>query len=307
MTTTTTPPSTPAPAAPPVPVAGLSTGADRARRLVTLLLAVGMLGVVVAAGAWRAEGGSWFNVRTPSMGQAAPVGTLVLTRPVTVEDLAVGDIITFHPPTAPTETFTHRVVTLDRSSTGGTGIGTQGDINGAPDPWTVHQGDLVGRVTARWWGLGWVMQAVPLLILAGAAGWGLSRLVPRPDWRSALRILGAALLAAYTAQRLHPFLGVTQIATVTDAGTTHISLVSTGILPIRVHTSQPGGPVLDLRSGQPGTLEVHTGNGGRLDVSTALHMPLTWWVVLAAIWCTPLLYTLLVGVPRTPPPKTLTS
>jgi hypothetical protein len=306
-TTTTTTAATDAPAAASAGPAPLS----RARRLLTVALAVGVLAVVLAAGAWRLQGGSWFSVRTPSMGQAAPVGTLVLTRPVDITTLAVGDIITFHPPTAPTETFTHRVVTLDPASSTGTGIATgvgvstQGDINGAPDPWTVHQGDLLGRVTARWWTVGWVVQALPLLLLGALLGWGLTRLltrlVRRPQWRSPLHVVGASLLVAYTAQQLHPFLGITQIAAVTDAGTTQFSLVSTGILPIRVHTSIPGGPVLDLHSGQPGVLDVLTGNGGRVDLSTGLHMPWPWWLALGTIWLTPLMYTLLVGSLRTAP------
>jgi len=66
-------------------------------------------------------------VTTPSMGPAAPVGTLILTRPVRIGDTRVGDIIAFHPPTEPRETFTHRVVTVDPDG----GLRTRGDINGA--------------------------------------------------------------------------------------------------------------------------------------------------------------------------------
>ena len=295
MTTTTA--GTAVPVSPPASSQPAPVGRApwaRARRVLTVALAVGILGLVVAAGVWRLEGGSWFSVRSPSMGVAAPVGTLVLTRPVVVRDLVVGDVITFHPPTSPDEIYTHRVVTVDAS-----GVSTQGDINGAPDPWTVHQGDVLGRVTARWWGVGWVVRALPLLILGATLGWLTTRFVRRPSWRSSVRVLGCALLASYAITTLHPLVGITQIAAVTEAGATRVSLVSTGILPIQVHTSTPGGPLLDLRSGQTGVLEVHTGDAGRLDLTPGLHMPLSWWVAVIALWLTPLLYTLIVGVPRT--------
>ena len=100
--------------------------------------------VVAVALGFQASGGRWFIVETPSMGQAAPVGTFVLTQPVAVGDLAVGDIVSFHPPTAPGEVYTHRIVSTD----GGL-VTTQGDINSVSDPWTLSDGDLIGRAFAK--------------------------------------------------------------------------------------------------------------------------------------------------------------
>ena len=73
-------------------------------------------------------------VTSPSMGAAAPVGTLLLTRPVTAGQVRVGDIIAFHPAIEPRVSFTHRVVEVDPAG----GLHTRGDLNGATDPWTLH-------------------------------------------------------------------------------------------------------------------------------------------------------------------------
>ncbi|MCB4209087.1 S26 family signal peptidase, partial [Arthrobacter sp. UM1] len=50
-----------------------------------------------------------FIMETPSMGTAAPVGSLVLTAPAQTGDLSVGDIVTFKQDGAK-ETHTHRVI-----------------------------------------------------------------------------------------------------------------------------------------------------------------------------------------------------
>ncbi|WP_434318962.1 S26 family signal peptidase [Leifsonia sp. P73] len=64
--------------------------------------------IAILAAFWS-TGWRWFIVESPSMGRTAPVGTLVVTSPVSVSAVHVGDVITFHPPTSPDETYTHRV------------------------------------------------------------------------------------------------------------------------------------------------------------------------------------------------------
>lgn len=114
------------------------------RRLGPRVLA-GVLGLLVLAGLaaavlWHtALGGRWQVVATPSMGTAAPVGTLVLTVPA--DRVAVGDIVTYHPPVANhPNSVTHRVISVEPDG----GFRTRGDINGAVDPWTVRPSNLVG-------------------------------------------------------------------------------------------------------------------------------------------------------------------
>ena len=150
--------------------------------------------VVLAAVAFRVNGDRWLDVQTPSMGQAAPVGTLLLIAPRDTADLAVGDIIAFHPPTSPQQTYAHRIVTIDADRT----IHTRGDNNPLDDPWKLHQNDLIGVVINRLWGLGWLLRILPFLVLGTAAVFtitSLTRLVP-PARRAPTRILGYSLVTA---------------------------------------------------------------------------------------------------------------
>jgi hypothetical protein len=47
---------------------------------------------------WRAEGGRWERVESPSMGTVAPVGTLLWVKPADFAALRPGDFISFRPP-----------------------------------------------------------------------------------------------------------------------------------------------------------------------------------------------------------------
>src|SRR5581483_7135669 len=125
-----------------------------------LLLGV-LAGLVVLAAwviAWRASGGRWYIVKSPSMGTTAPVGTLVWVRPVHFDDVHVGDVITFHPPSASGTTYTHRVVAKRTDGT----LTTKGDNNDVADPWSVGRNDLIGRAAMFWWPVGWILKATPI-------------------------------------------------------------------------------------------------------------------------------------------------
>lgn len=203
-----------------------TAGWARARHW-TIGVALGaLLVLIVSVAAFYLTGGRWLGVRTPSMGQAAPVGTLVLTRPASISDLQIGDVITYHPPPEADATYTHRIVAV-----GPDGVRTRGDINGTVDPWTVSQGDLVGTVVWRLWGLGWVARALPVLLLGGVVLWALSRWL-LPLWlRSPARLVGGALLMLVLAALLHPFAAATQLTTTSTNGATDVSMVSPGSCP----------------------------------------------------------------------------
>ena len=73
-----------------------------------------------------------------SMEPAIPYGSMAYAREVPVEELVVGDVITFQPPPEfPVEQpVTHRIVEIEETPSGRT-FRTQGDANAAPDPWTM--------------------------------------------------------------------------------------------------------------------------------------------------------------------------
>ncbi|MDL5154408.1 LamG-like jellyroll fold domain-containing protein [Actinomycetospora termitidis] len=258
-------------------------------RAVALLAALVVVAGLIGVGSWFATGGRWQVVSTPSMGTAAPVGTLVLTRPA--PSVAVGDVVTYRPPVANHPlTVTHRVVAVAPDGS----FRTRGDINGAEDPWTARPSDLVGVAVVVAPGLGWLLEALPLLVSGGLLLWWVTRLwVPR-RWGVPLRVLGFSGLIAAATTVLKPFVGVVTLATTSDAAGSHITLVSTGLLPIRV-TAATGGE-LDLVDGQVGVLTTQVPEGEKGTVITSgVHMPWWLWVLMVAFWLTPMLYGLLAA------------
>jgi hypothetical protein len=225
------------------------------------------------------------------MGTFAPVGTLVLTTPTAIEDVQVGDVVSFHPSTTPDETYTHRVVDLAADGT----LVTQGDINGAVDPWATGPDQLIGVVTTALPGLGWLAKGLPLLLAGAVLVQLLTRLLPSPTHRAAMRMLGLSLVASITVFLLRPFVGLVVLEATVENGYTDATLVSTGLLPIRV--SAEGAAPLDLVSGEVGRLRVPANEQDWYSVSSALHLPFWGWVVFALLCALPLIYTLVIGLP----------
>lgn len=254
--------------------------AHRVRSMAGLLLVLGLLGALLYAGYWSLQGGRWFVVQTPSMGTAAPVGTLVWVEPVRYTDIHVGDVITFRPHHSPVE-YTHRVHSIDPAGA----LHTKGDANGSPDPWTLTAPNVVGRVTARWWGVGWLVRAAPILFGGGLLLVGLTtRLVPRRN-RQPILVMGVATLVSVSVWLYRPLTGAAQISMLPTGGGLSATYVSTGILPLRLQAT--GGSHVDLRSGQTGSVVTGHASDGRLSVT--LH-PLThwwWWLVLGAVCFAP--------------------
>ncbi len=279
--------------APETPRADLPRG----HRVQTLLIWVGasfITALVVAALVFHAQGGRWFIVETPSMGQTAPVGTLVLTTPVKVQELRVGDVITFRPPTDRGAVYTHRIVAIDAE-----GIATRGDINGADDGWRVHQADLIGETTTILPGMGWLVRGLPILGVGFAFVMFATRLIVNRGRRQSFRILGVSMLLSVTVYVLRPFVGLVVLTTNAVKGGVQAQVVSTGILPISV--TAKGGTSVDLVAGQVGTLTVPRSVGlGHYSLSSALHLTPLEWVAFIAACSIPLLWTLIVGLPPSP-------
>jgi signal peptidase I len=254
--------------------------------IVVALILVGVL--------FQLAGGRWFIVQTPSMGETAPVGTLVLTQPTTVSALHVGDIITFHPPTEPSAVFTHRISAISASG----GVTTRGDANGATDPWVLHDRDLVGRASLVAPQLGWLVKAIPLLFVGFALVWLIARSLRSATTRAAFRILGATFVVSLVAFILHPFVSATLVASRSSHAGAHAVIASTGILPIRVSAAH--GTSVHLVSGQVGEVSFPAQRNGYYQLASSLDLPWWGWVILGVICATPLLWCLIVGLPPRP-------
>ncbi|SDS35184.1 signal peptidase I [Friedmanniella luteola] len=276
-------------------VQGLGGAADQrsARTSMAAVLAgLAVCLVLVTAGTvWRLTGGKWAIIETPSMGVAAPVGTLILTRPALPADLSVGDIVTYRPRNMPDNLITHRVVAiLDDGS-----VQVRGDINGAVDPFPVTQDDLVGEVVAHYRGLGWLVRGLPTLLLGIVVLVIGSALYVPTRWRSSVRILGSTMLVAVTSLIVRPFVHPVLVTVAATGDGLHATIVSGGLLPTRV-TGLPGHHV-DLHLGEVGSVPVAANAaGGPLMVNGAPHLT-GWWLVAMIVVCLiPLLWTTIVGL-----------
>jgi signal peptidase I len=259
---------------------------------VTLALVIAFL---TFCGWWRLSGGTWREVETPSMGQVAPVGSLLWVEPVQVSNLKVGDFITFHPPGHPSETYSHRIYRIDPQ-----GIVTKGVIP-APDPWHLGPGDVVGRVATVWPGVGWIVRAAPVLLI----GLVITSLVVRfsgRNWRLPAAVLLGSLTITVAITWYRPFVNAAQLSFAPTADGARASYVSTGLLPIRLSASDPsqarlpGGSTV-MRDGQVGEVVVHSADDrGRFAVKLSPAVPAWWWIVLVGICFTPALWSLVIGL-----------
>lgn len=170
-------------------LSGLSAG------VLLLILGLGTITIVLPA----AVGGMPLSVLTGSMRPHLPPGTLVVIKPVPVQEIAVGDVITFQIASGQPAVATHRVVarSID-SASGEVRFTTQGDANNTPDPEPIQPAQIRGKVWYAVPYLGWVNQAVDgqtrswaIPALAGAlfvyAAWTFGSAV-----REKLRVRGAA-------------------------------------------------------------------------------------------------------------------
>ncbi|MEG9249883.1 signal peptidase I [Arthrobacter sp. Soc17.1.1.1] len=149
-----------APATPAAPaaaaVAVVAPAADRPsvlQRLASLLGTVFMVLAVVAV-LFFAIGPRFFGYQTATMltGSMAPdivPGDVVVTTLQPVDEIAVGDVISYHIPVEDHRVETHRVVEVVRGADGTTAVRTKGDANESVDPWLATlDGDSVYEVAA---------------------------------------------------------------------------------------------------------------------------------------------------------------
>ena len=268
------------------------------RRVLERVLLAGVLISLLFCGWWRLTGGSWREVESPSMGTVAPVGSLLWVKPVAYADLKPGDFITFHPPGRPDETFSHQVYRIDAS-----GIMTKGVIP-APDPWHLHAADLVGRVTTVWWGVGWIVVAMPVLLIGGLVT-AFVRTLARERWRLPATILLVSLTLTIAITWVRPFVNAEQLSVRRGGPGGGAPYVGPGLRPVRMtaadppDAARPDGTAV-MRDGQVGTVVVtKIGVDGKLRVSLGPAIPLWWWLILVGVCFVPAIGTLVVGQPAT--------
>jgi signal peptidase I len=171
-----------------------STQIRRAGRIASgAALAVAAIAALVVL-APAALGWERYAIVSGSMTGTYDRGSLVYAEVVPVDDLRVGDVITYLPPpdAGPDHLVTHRIHSIERDDTGRRVFRTKGDANASADPWTFT---LDEPTQAR------VRMGIP------SAGYALAALSSK-DVRMAVIGLPALLIAAFSLTRLWRQLGV---------------------------------------------------------------------------------------------------
>lgn len=117
-----------------------------------LVMTAAVLTFLAPHSGWRADA-----VYSGSMEPELKVGSVVITRPVEVEEIKAGDIITFYSPLSGKLT-SHRVIALEEGSE--LCLLTKGDANGDADPFIIPAQNVVGKVCFHLPYLGYVTHFV---------------------------------------------------------------------------------------------------------------------------------------------------
>jgi hypothetical protein len=161
---------------------------------------------------------------------------------------------------------------------------------------------VVGKVVARWWGVGWLVAAAPLLIVGGILLWLLVWKAVARSWRLPVGIVGTSVLLCLVIVIYHPLVRAEQLSFAPGADGARATYVSTGLVPLRLQAVD-GGHV-DLRDGQAGSVvATHADRDGRYFVHLHPRLPISWWLVLALGCFLPALWTLIVGLPPEAEPR----
>lgn len=137
------------------------------RRAILFSLAIAL---VIAAPHFIKQPMPFAPVTGISMAPVFKEGDLITYGKISPSEVKVGDIIVYNIPPLTQEHYnsppvvTHRVVEI-RDTTMGLQYRTRGDNNPAQDPWSVGQGDIIGKVSQRLSYLGF-----PLLFLKSRPG-----------------------------------------------------------------------------------------------------------------------------------------
>jgi signal peptidase len=105
-------------------------------------------------------GGNALTVLTSSMAPKYPAGTLIVTKPTPIDEIKVGDVLTYQIASGSPAVISHRVITRTISTDGETTFTTKGDNNSDADPEPVREVQVKGTLWYAIPQLGWVNNAL---------------------------------------------------------------------------------------------------------------------------------------------------
>jgi signal peptidase len=163
----------------------IGTAVSAAVLLIVLVLAV-LVAVLPAV-----AGGSALTVLTQSMEPKLPPGTLIIIRATPVDDIRIGDVVTYQVRSNEPAVISHRVISRSIDTKGATTFIVKGDNNTLPDPLPVKEAQIRGTL---WYSLPW-LGYVNNAIGGGARSWLV------PGVAGALFLYAAVLLVRWARDR----------------------------------------------------------------------------------------------------------
>ncbi len=116
------------------------------------LLAVVLLLALVVIVVPKVAGATPLTILTTSMEPRLPPGTLIVTKPTPIDQIKVGDVMTYQIRSGDPAVVSHRVITITSSSDGTKTFITKGDNNAEADP-PVAEVQVRGIV---WYSVPWI-------------------------------------------------------------------------------------------------------------------------------------------------------
>jgi len=116
-----------------------------------LVLVLALATIIVALPALT--GSTPLTVLTQSMEPGLPPGTLVVVKPTDVNDMRIGQVLTYQIESGQPALVSHRIISKTIGSNGATTFLTQGDNNDLADPLPVQEIQIVGTI---WYAVPWL-------------------------------------------------------------------------------------------------------------------------------------------------------
>jgi signal peptidase I len=169
----------------------------------------------------------FFFVSTPSMGQTAPVGSLIISYPK--DNYQQGDIVSFY---RADKVYTHRIVGVTKDGK----FITRGDLNQVDDSLPLSHNNIIGSTVFIGKYMGWVWRGLPMLVIGFFISFVISVYKKvKESWKWTIRIIGGAITVVITTFILNPWLRVEMLDYMPSNNGKNVEMrvVNTGIFPIR--------------------------------------------------------------------------
>jgi signal peptidase I len=255
----------------------------------TIIFGVVLALLLAFGGIWIATGGKYYIMSTPSMSPALPVGALVLTQPYTASKVAVGTVIVFQPPDPKKRTYTHRVIAITPL-----GYKTKGDAEMGPDNWTIPFANVKGVVVQSLPGVGWLLRALPWLLVGLLLVIGLAAMVPW-RWGVFMPLIAVVIVVTIPLIVLKPLVRGQLVETSTGGPTIVARVVNTGLLPLKF--TPAGQPGVHIAAGHWYDFKwPQSTKAQQFNIHARVDLTLTGWIILGLLCLLPLFLAIGVSI-----------